>query len=477
MSLKKQPLNERQLAVLQWVGKGCPPGVWESTSYKTSCLALQNRNLVKITRTRDTWSAALTDNGRHYLAHGSYPALEPTRHTARRQPPLTTTPATALASPTSKPAAPAPFPRGTRKTFTEQLLDELAQSGGRIIKSGQAGDTEKWPSRLAAARRSGRVPGTKELYGRWCREGYEITLVDVPAWRLATLEPVPVPARLTRPHAVVAAMQKERQPLGLPRAVQGRALRLIHALATALEAQGDTCEAGSVDSAPPIRRRRHAAAHFTATAQGQTVAFLVFQEQDRSEHTATERELAEAKKYSWVKIPKYDYTPSDRLRFVLDGGSPHRASEWADSTERPLEEQLAEIVQEVALRGAAAERKRLAEREAAQQQKLRWEAAMQEARVQHAETFRVQHFEAQEAAWRRATHLTEYLDAVRSHVHELPPGPTRTDAESWLSWASGYVARLDPTNQPPRLPEIPEPRAEDLKPFLRDWSPYGPYLR
>jgi hypothetical protein len=29
----KKPLNERQLAVLEWVGKGCPEGVWDSNGY------------------------------------------------------------------------------------------------------------------------------------------------------------------------------------------------------------------------------------------------------------------------------------------------------------------------------------------------------------------------------------------------------------------------------------------------------------
>jgi hypothetical protein len=101
------------------------------------------------------------------------------------------------------------------------------------------------------------------------------------------------------------------------------------------------------------------------------VDFLVVQEQDRAEHIATEKELAEAKKYSWVKIPRFDYTPSERLRMVLSGGQPHRASEWADSTARPLEEQLPEIVQEFGLRGEAAERRRLADLEAERQKRLR----------------------------------------------------------------------------------------------------------
>ncbi|MGX4693700.1 hypothetical protein [Streptomyces sp. JNUCC 63] len=359
-------------------------------------------------------------------------------------------------------------------TFTEQLLQELSEAGGRIVKSGSGPDLEKWPSRVAAARRSGRVPETKELYGGWCHGGYEIKLVDIPAWRLAVLEPVPVPSRLTRPHAVVRAMQNEQQPLGLAKPVQGRALRLIQALITAAEAEGHSSSAGQTGFAPPSHRRRRASPHFTITAQGQTVGFLVLQEQDRTEHVATEKELAAAKKNSWVRIPRFDYTPSERLRVVLSGGQPHRASEWSDTPGRSLENQLAEIAQEVTLRGEAAERRRLDEIEAARQKRIRWEAAMEEARIRYAEAYRVRHFEAQEAAWRHVTRLTGYVSAVRRRVDAMPPGQARTEAEAWISWAAATVERLDPLNTPPRLTDIPEPRADDLKPFLGHWSPYGP---
>ncbi|MFJ7593285.1 hypothetical protein ACIQZO_39100 [Streptomyces sp. NPDC097617] len=161
---------------------------------------------------------------------------------------------------------------------------------------------------------------------------------------------------------------------------------------------------------------------------------LVLQEQDRTEHVATEKELAEANKDSWIRIPRYDYTPSERLRIVLSGGQPHRADEWSDTPPgRPLEDQLAEIAQEVTLRGQAAEPRRLDEIEAARQKRIRWEAAMEEARIQYAEAYRVRHFEAQEAAWRHATRLTQYVSAVRTRVEAIPPGQTRTEAEAWMS--------------------------------------------
>ncbi|WP_411139038.1 hypothetical protein [Streptomyces sp. C10] len=459
----KQTLNERQLAVLEWVGKGCPEGSWASTTYKTSCLALQNRGLVTVARRGGVWNAVLTDAGRHYLAHGTYPAPKS---------PARVLPIPRLPRVTAPPSSPG-VPRQPRKTYTDQLLEELETAGGRILKSGP--DADAWLSRAASASRSGRIPKTKELQWRRCREGVEIKLVDIPTWRLAVLEPVAVPSRLTHPHAVVRTMQKVTQPLGLTRPVQQRALRIVHALLTAVERNGHTCAAGTVGATTVPHRRLPAHPHFTITAQGQAVEFRVLQEKDRSEHIPTDKELAEAKKSSWIRIPRYDYTPSERLHIALSGGQWHHGSEWADSSECPLEEQLAEIVHEIGLRGEAAERKRLAEVEEARQRRLRWEAAMAEARDQYAEDYRIRHLESQEAAWRRATRLSEYLEAARAYMATLPPGPERRKAEEWMEWATGHVARVDPMVQQLRLPDIPEPRADDLKPFLRGWSPFGAY--
>lgn len=59
------PLNDRQLEVLRWIDEGCPQGVMTGSTYKKSARALQDRRLVKISRTDDSWSAVVTDIGRY----------------------------------------------------------------------------------------------------------------------------------------------------------------------------------------------------------------------------------------------------------------------------------------------------------------------------------------------------------------------------------------------------------------------------
>ncbi|MFD8691377.1 hypothetical protein [Streptomyces sp. NPDC059651] len=308
-------LNERQQTVLGWVGQGCPDGVWPDSTFKVSAQALQNRGLIKITKRRGHWSAHLIDKGRQDLADRGICRVEQNAAPPER--------------PSRKPAPPRPktAPR-PRTNYTDQLLEELAANDGCLIKPIESGPhAVNWTSRVNTARKSGKIPRTQELYAYRTHRGYEIKLVNIPAWRLTELTPLPVPPRLTKPHSLVAALRQRPQPMGLTKSIQGRALRIIQALIIATESQGHKAALGTTQGAPPPRRRRSAPPHFTITAQSESVGFLVLQEQDRSEHIPTDKELADAKKHSWMRIARFDYTPSNRLRFILRGGSPHRASE------------------------------------------------------------------------------------------------------------------------------------------------------
>ncbi|MDP7703354.1 hypothetical protein QXK92_11725 [Mycobacterium sp. TY815] len=71
---RNQPLTPRQVEVLQWIAKGCPAGVWQDFTYKTTAYALAVRGLVTVDRRRNKWSAQLTDDGRFYILNGSYPS-------------------------------------------------------------------------------------------------------------------------------------------------------------------------------------------------------------------------------------------------------------------------------------------------------------------------------------------------------------------------------------------------------------------
>ena len=73
------PLSPRQVKVLRWVAEGCPDGVWPDFRYKVTVYALADRGLVTVNRRRHSWQAVITDQGRHYLDHGTWPARERSR--------------------------------------------------------------------------------------------------------------------------------------------------------------------------------------------------------------------------------------------------------------------------------------------------------------------------------------------------------------------------------------------------------------
>ncbi|MEU3069353.1 hypothetical protein ABZ712_20980 [Streptomyces sp. NPDC006906] len=425
-----------------------------------SAQALQSRGLIKVTKRRRQWDAKLTDKGQLYLttsvtgprgAGGEVPGAA----------------GTAVLSPHIH-----PVPRSRTTNYTDQLLEELAANNNHLVKAIESGPHPvNWASRISAARQSGKIPRTQELRGKHTYHGYEIKLADIPAWRLAELTPITVRARLIRPHPVVAALQKHPQRMGLTESVYNRALRLIQALVTAVESKGYTTSLGPTPDTPPPRHRRQAAPHFTITAQDESIDVLVLQEQDHSKHAPTDKERADAEKHTWMRIPRFDYTPADRLRFILRGGTPHRGSEWADLDTRPLEDQLAEIAHEVALRSEAAEHSRHAHEQAQKTAQQNRENAYHLAHAAHTHAYRVQHLGTQTDAWHEAKRLAEFVTAVRDDAASLPPGQEKTEIEEWLAFAEAHLQQLTKAASAPKVPSPPHPNRADLEPYLATVMP------
>lgn len=44
----------------------------------------------------------------------------------------------------------------------------------------------------------------------------------------------------------------------------------------------------------------------------------------------------------------------------------------------------------------------------------------------------------------------------------------------WLDWAREYRQSINPLAKPLAMPSVPKPKPDELKPYLRGWSPYGP---
>jgi len=81
---QRKTLTEAQIALLRWIGDGCPDGVMEGDSHHISAAALRTRGLVDISGRGPTWKAKITQTGRAYLKQtdGPDPPV-PSRRTFR----------------------------------------------------------------------------------------------------------------------------------------------------------------------------------------------------------------------------------------------------------------------------------------------------------------------------------------------------------------------------------------------------------
>jgi hypothetical protein len=73
--------------------------------------------------------------------------------------------------------------------------------------------------------------------------------------------------------------------------------------------------------------------------------------------------------------------------------------------------------------------------------------------------------------------IDEYLSALRDHIESLTDPDELSAAHEWEEWVSSHRAGVDPFTERVGMPSIPEPKPEDLKPFMRGLSPYGPEAR
>ncbi len=86
----------------------------------------------------------------------------------------------------------------------------------------------------------------------------------------------------------------------------------------------------------------------------------------------------------------------------------------------------------------------------------------------HAEAYRAAKLREQVATWRDAHDIAAYLTALMD-AHEDNAG-----TGEWVRWISDYATLHDPLQSAPQMPDVPEPTPDELRPFLRGVSPYGP---
>lgn len=473
-----------QLRVLEWIVAGCPAGVMIGTTHKTTAVALQNRRLATVSKKKGIWRAEPTAAGRHFAEHGEYPSghwSDPASLVSAKEATFTKTSQVAATVPPPADSVSAPLRQSPGLKVTglrpvDQMITDIVAAGGSLDVSD---GNNYYDGLVASAVRFGKVPEGKLLHVVQ-RKGWgdkTLQLVDQPAWMTESLHPIPVADRLSKPHPAVVALRADKTRLPFKQAPRQRALRVLDALAKEATRRGYAVTSPRTEQHQSYQRRQqNQHGDLLITISGHPHALHVSEEPDKIPHEPTAKELRDFEARGYPRIPKYDKIPSGRLTININGGIPVRQSSFGDTKTIDLTTRLPTLLQELELRAANSEERRLqAEREAAER-RSHWEGVRAQAAVAVRETHRAQVLNNQADTWHRAHQLVTYLDAMRDHVSTLD-GDERTAADDWLTWANGYAHRINPLQRDLRMPPDPDVTHEALKPHMQGLSPYGPENR
>lgn len=420
---RRARLNERQLDVLRWVDEGCPPGRWGDHTYKTSAQALAGRGLLVVSKRRGVWSAAITEDGRYYLANGHYP---PRRVDRARKPTRKTAPTMSRTGP------------GKESIAVTELLHRVQDADGVLrVEDPDAALRAAYRRALSAAITSGAVPQAYRLRHTGRDHGdLVIRLVkaeDDPG-RPEPLPPIRIPDTLEKVDAQVTAVC---EGVAVSTEQRPRALRIVQGIAD--EAIG----------------RGH---RFTARPDG-TPGFRISIDEDAYDFTISEEsekvdrypeEEVAAKKYPWQRVSAQRASvPSGRL--VLQLGDGYHPSRWVDRKRWTLVDKLPDAFALIEGQAQAAREAREQAREAARRRHEQWESAAPRARARYLADLNRRRVLEQAQAWRHANDLREYAAAVQKLAEQGSGGDDRQRLAAWAVWVRQDADRLDPLQSPDML--------------------------
>ena len=183
---------------------------------------------------------------------------------------------------------------------------------------------------------------------------------------------------------------------------------------------------------------------------GQRTRFQLKERAKQIDHVLTKEEQAEIAR-GWTPFThKFDYLPTGHLELILSPETWPRAAfkrTWADSTRKPLENQLRDVVQGLILLAGGQKReearKKRAEQEAAGQRELREEAERRQAEEEAQKRALDVHIQN----WAKSKQLKSF---VQEFEERLMSGPySEQDKQGWrpwIRWAREYASQLDPIN-------------------------------
>ena len=362
---------------------------------------------------------------------------------------------------------------------TERLVADVVAAGGVLeLPDETARDGVDYRQRAYAAQRHGKVPEAKHLRVVLANGIFTISLVGGATGNELGADEVPVPARVTKYHAVARQFRDRTSIHELSRKALPRVLRIVHALALELERRGHQieCVAAPTDSYGRADWKARQDGQLVVTINGHANKLRIWgkgaglrgpweQQQKRWEEDRLSPRFG-----LYSSRPRdYDADATGELNASILGYS-NRQDSWRDRKRWRLEDRLPQLVRELEAQAVEAEERRLArEREPAERQR-QWEAAMEQAERRFLAAHRRDVLRERVRAWQEADAIRAYCHAVETRHGEATVAADR-EASEWLAYARTHAERLQTS---PTMPPDPEVTPEGLRPYLGGISPYGP---
>lgn len=408
-------LSAKQIEVLAWIQNGCPSGDPEvHAGRRIVARSLHRRGLITIKGRGESWTASITKAG---LA---WQAAHPEADLGDAQ--------------------------------VDDLIERVQAANGRLELPGSRDVEASYKDLVRMSNRSPNRPRGWWLElrnaGHWAEPRHEVILVRH-FEDLVDLVPVPVPRHVARYHPTVKAFLSEKKWHEVSTAHRERAAHILQAIAD--EATRRRLAVLSAEQANSVVKGH----------QYQTIR-------------ASRLALRSAAGVYAIRIKEQSTGPGNLELVVYGPGASYDGDRYRDTKTISVEDRLPHVFRALEIYRLRAElREQEREREAAERRQ-RWEAAMEDARLRYEEHVRWDAFERRSSGWRAVGSHREFLAAARSALDGYQ-GQERGAIVAQLDFAERRLDQLDATcDLELLLPKIPDPKPDDLKPFLRGWSPYGP---
>ncbi|WP_020013346.1 hypothetical protein [Promicromonospora sukumoe] len=438
-------LNQKQVDVLRWIDDGCPDGVYvDGYEHRIVARALQNRGLVTISGRGPTWSARVTKAGRQWQA----------------APPAVVLP---------------------DESEADRLIGRVLDAGGRLTLP-EDREVESAHERLVRmSLKSPARPRGKRLEmvstGHWGQGPKTIEFVEH-FDDLVEPRPVPIPEGIGKYHPAVRAYVSNKEWQYVTTEYIGRAARILQALANEASKRGLVAtDPGSAAKGLPDHQAREArAGHLALRTPAGVYSIQVKEIAGKGGQKTARRGWNERKvDPAWIENRGWEFISTGKLELIVRGpGSAYGGDHYRDAKTITVEDRLPELLRSFEVHKLRADWQEQERNREKADRRQRWERAMALAKEEYFAHARWEHFKERSREWQAINQHRGFLKSARAGLGQYE-GEDRDLIEQQLDEAEQTIDTLDSIRHPARIvPNVPEPKAEDLKPFLHGWSVHGP---